>query len=272
MRLPQLTFGKVLAGTAVLLVATSGTAYAANTIGSGDIIDGSIKSVDVKDEGLTSVDYLNNNIKSEDLKDGDVRSVDIKDEDILTGDIRNGQVRGQDIRDEDVTTNDIADGTLTTDDILNGTITGDDIADGSIASADVLDESLTNADLGTDSVQATEVADNSLDSGEIIDFGLSNEDIGVLEAEVNANGTLGSSDHFGTTSSHIGTGTYQVDFGINVSFCTPVVAQGEAGVGGAGGAVMGVTDRAGNPNAFFVTTRNGTGAFIDTAFHIIVVC
>ena len=121
-------------------------------------------------------------------------------------------------------------------------------------------------------MQATEVADNSLDSGEIIDFGLSNEDIGVLEAEVNADGTLASSDHFGTTSTSIGTGTYQVDFGINVSFCTPVVSQGEAGVGGAGGAIMGVTDRAGNANAFFVTTRDAAGAGINTAFHIVVVC
>ena len=131
---------------------------------------------------------------------------------------------------------------------------------------------MTNSDLGTDSVQATEVADNSLDSGEIIDFGLSNEDVGVLEAEVNADGTLASSDHFGTTSTSLGTGSYQVDFGINVSFCTPVVTQGEAGVGGAGGAITGVTDRAGNANAFFVTTRDAAGSGINTAWHIAVVC
>lgn len=231
-RLPKPTFGKVVAGAAVLMVLTSGTAYAAAHIGSDDIID--------------------NSIKSRDIKNGQLKSVDVKDGGIKTADILDGTVTSADIADESITSADILDSTIT--------------------SADVLNETLTNADLATDSVQATEVADNSIDAGEIVDFGLTNEDIGVLEAEVNGDGTLASSDHFGTTSTSLGTGTYQVNFGLNVSFCTPVVSQGEAGVGGAGGAIVGVTDRAGNANAFFVTTRDSAGSLINTAFHIVVVC
>jgi hypothetical protein len=242
MRIPKSTVGKILAGAAIVLVATSGTAYAVATITSADIVDETIRTVDIKDETIKGADILNGTIRTVDVLDGSL------------------------------TTDDIADGSLTTADILDGTLTTTDIADGTITTDDIASETLTSADLATDSVNATEVADNSIDAGEIVDFGLTNEDIGVLEAEVNADGTLASSDHFGTTSTLIGTGTYQVDFGINVSFCTPVATQGEAGVGSAGGAILGVTDRSGNANAFFVTTRNTANAVINTAFHIIVVC
>ena len=230
---------------ALFCFAMSGTAIAldgSNTVFSDDIVNGEVKSADILNENVNSVDIANLGVNTADLADDSVTTAKILNNDVRSGDIRNGNVAT------------------------------DDLADGSVNSAKVLDESLTNADLATDSVQATEVADNSLDSGEIIDFGLSNEDIGVLEAEVNADGTLASSDHFGTTSSSLGTGSYQVDFGINVSFCTPVVTQGEAGVGGAGGAITGVTDRSANANAFFVTTRDAAGSGINTAFHLVAVC
>jgi hypothetical protein len=211
-------------------------------------------------------------VSTADILNESLKSVDILNDSLLSADIKNGTIVTNDIADGGVTTGDILDGTVGSADVADESLTGADILDGSVGSADVTDESLTNADLATDSVQATEVADNSIDAGEIVDFGLTNEDIGVLEAEVNADGTLASSDHFGTTSTSLGTGTYQVDFGINVSFCTPVVSQGEAGVGGAGGAIMGVTDRSGNANAFFVTTRDAAGALVNTSWHIVVVC
>jgi hypothetical protein len=261
-RIPALTFGRVIGGAAVLLLISAGTAYAANEWTGANIVDGS----------LTTDDLANNTIQGVDIATGAVLSSDIANDTVTNVDIADNTVRSTEIQNNTIGSADVADGSLTSTDILDGTITGTDILDGTIESSDVLDESLTNADLGTDSVQATEVADNSLDSGEIIDFGLSNEDIGVLEAEVNADGTLASSDHFGTTSANVGTGSYQVDFGINVSFCTPVVTQGEAGVGGAGGAIAGVTDRSANANAFFVTMRDAAGSGINTAFHIIVVC
>ncbi len=222
MRLPQLTFGKVLAGTAVVLVVTTGTAYAANTVGSTDIINGSIKSID----------------------------------------IGQGEVKG----------GDIGNSTIRSADIFNGGVKSTDVLDDSLTAADLANSSVGQLEIATDGVSATEIQDNSIDSGEIVDFGLTNEDVGVLEAEVNANGTLASSDHVGTTSSNIGAGTYQVDFARSVVNCTPVVTQGEAGVGGAGGAITGVTDRSGNAEAFFVTTRSTAGALVNTAFHIVVVC
>ena len=46
----------VMAAIACFGVLAGGTAYAANTIGSTDIIDGQVKSADVKDQSLTTFD------------------------------------------------------------------------------------------------------------------------------------------------------------------------------------------------------------------------
>jgi len=109
MRLPQLTFGKVLAGTAVLLVTTSGAAYAAgSTVGSFEIIDDSIKSIDIKNESILTSDIL----------DGQVKSVDI-----VTGGV-------------------------TASDILDGTVTSADLASNSVDSSEVVDFGLSNQDVG----------------------------------------------------------------------------------------------------------------------------
>jgi hypothetical protein len=154
---------------------------------------------------------------------------------------------------------------------LSGTFDNLQIATGAVGSNEVANESLTASDLATDSVNATEIANDSIDSGEIVDFGLSNQDVGVEFAQINADGTVANSSG-GVTAIHIGAGTYEVDFGHTISSCGFVATQGEAGVGGAGGAITGVTDRSGNAEAVFATTRTDANVLADKAFQLVVVC
>ena len=126
-------------------------------------------------------------------------------------------------------------------------------------------------EIATDAVAATEIANDSIDAGEIIDFALSNEDIGVLFAQVNANGTIANSSG-GVTGSRIALGQYAIDFGRDITNCGFYATQGESGVGGAPGAIIGVTDRSGNIEAVFVTVRNNANAAVDRAFQLLVVC
>ena len=141
-------------------------------------------------------------------------------------------------------------------------ITGANIIDGSLnGDLEIEDNTITTFDIATDAI----------DSDEVLDFGLSNQDVGVLFAQVNANGTIANSSG-GVTGIRIGVGTYDIDFGRDISLCGFVSTQGEAGVGGAGGAITGVTDRSGNAEAVFATTRDAAGALIDTAFQLVVVC
>ena len=141
MKLPQLTFGRVLAGTVLVLVATTGTAYAAATIGSADIIDDSIRSVDLKNETIKSVDILNGTVRSADVMDGNLTSADI------------------------------ADGTITSLDVLDGSLLSADLAAGAVRASDlgtITQRSATSANIpagGNGSVTASCLAGEQVLSG-----------------------------------------------------------------------------------------------------------
>ena len=54
---------------ALLLVLTGGVAYAANTVGSSDIIDESILSQDLKNSEVGSADLKNNAVQGVDVRE-----------------------------------------------------------------------------------------------------------------------------------------------------------------------------------------------------------
>jgi hypothetical protein len=191
--------------------------------------------------------------------------------------IRAGRVGTAELATAAVTAAKIKNKVVTTNKLADAAVTGIKIAPGSIDGTHIAANAITSAHIQTDAVQASEIIDNSIDSGEIVDFALTNQDIGVLFAQVNADGTLanssgGTTPGTGVTTAKLGTGTYQVDFGRAISSCAYVATQGEAGVGGAGGAIVGVTDRSGNANALFLTTRTDANALADRAFQLVVVC
>jgi hypothetical protein len=102
-------------GLVAIFLALSGTAYAANTVGSADII--------------------NESILSQDVKNGEVKIADIGQGAVATDEIANNQVR----------TSDIGDGQVTTGDVNNDNLTGGDIAPNSLKGADVDEGSLAGA-------------------------------------------------------------------------------------------------------------------------------
>jgi hypothetical protein len=123
----RLTYANVTA-TIALFVALGGTAYAAATIGSDDVIDNSLRSEDIKNETLRGGDLATNTI---------------------------GSTR-------------IIDDTLTADDIKNGTIGSSDIAANSLGGGRIADNSLKAADIDEGSLTGvkisgyTQVRDDSL--------------------------------------------------------------------------------------------------------------
>jgi hypothetical protein len=62
---------------ALALVIGGGTAYAANTIGSSDVIDESLQSVDVKNGEIGSQDLKNNATQGVDVRDGSLTGKDV---------------------------------------------------------------------------------------------------------------------------------------------------------------------------------------------------
>jgi len=77
----QLTYANVVATLALFLVLGGGAAWAANTIGSADIIDNEVYSADVRDDTLTG-----GGLGRQDLNAGSVRSSEVTNNTLATPD------------------------------------------------------------------------------------------------------------------------------------------------------------------------------------------
>ena len=95
-------------------------------------------------------------------------------------------------------------------------------------------------------------------------------------AVINGNGTVrrASTLPYGVSSStNIGTGTYDLRFNHNIGGCAWVGTVGFGTFGGnTGAAEITITGRSGTNNGLFVTTANSAGTLTNEPFHVIVVC
>ncbi len=263
----RLTYANVASSLALFIAVGTGGAYAANTVGSGDIIDESIQTNDIKDGEVRTADIGFNQVFGSRITDDTIKSADIAD----------GRIEGVDIKNLAVTNgklaaNAVTEPKLAADAVNSSKVLDDTVVGGGLTAPDLQTNSVGTSEIATDAVQATEIANDSIDSGEIVDFSLTNEDVGVLFAQVNTDGTLANSSGGVTTANPAGLGSYEVDFGRNVSNCAFNATQGDAGVGSSAGAIIGVTDRNANLEAVFVSVRDHANALVDRGFQLIVVC
>jgi hypothetical protein len=87
----RLTYANVMSTIACFGVLATGTAYAANTVFSTDIVDGEVKSVDIG----------NGEVNSADVKDQSLTTFDVST--FLGADIVDGSLTGADLADDSVT-------------------------------------------------------------------------------------------------------------------------------------------------------------------------
>jgi hypothetical protein len=142
------------AGLSVLAVGMA----AAQTIGSADIIDGSIQAIDIAPETITTGRIKNETIQAIDIApesittgrilNRTVKAIDIATESITTAEIRNGTIDVVDIAPETITTGRIKNRTIKDIDIATETITTREIKNGSIAGVDLANGAVTAAKLG----------------------------------------------------------------------------------------------------------------------------
>ena len=124
----------VIAAVALFIALATGTAYAANTIGSSDIIDGQVKTADLGADAVNSAKLANNQVKATDIGDGEVKSAEIANGQVQTAEIGANQVRGSHLLDATVTGADVAQNTLKGADIDEATL---DVGDAARAYAQV---------------------------------------------------------------------------------------------------------------------------------------
>ena len=70
---PQFTYANVTATLALVIALGSGSAYAANTIRSGDIVDGQVKRADLAASAVNSAKLADNSVRAADVRGADLR-------------------------------------------------------------------------------------------------------------------------------------------------------------------------------------------------------
>jgi hypothetical protein len=90
----RLTFANICSALALFIALGTGGAYAANTIGSADVIDNSLLSQDIRNGTLTADDVANESLGTNRIKNGSLLGVDLAN-DTLTGSKINESTLGQ---------------------------------------------------------------------------------------------------------------------------------------------------------------------------------
>ena len=153
----RLTFANVCSFIALVVALGTGSAYAANTIGSDDIIDESIQSVDIKN--------------------GQVKTADLAASAVTSPKIANAAVAASAIATGAIDSNSVLDESLTSSDLATDSVGPTEIADSSIDSGEIVDNSLFAADLAPNSVGSSEIAANAVGTSEVANESLTLSDI-----------------------------------------------------------------------------------------------
>ncbi len=118
----HLTYANAMSTLAVVLVVGTGTAYAANTVFSTDIVNGEVKTADLANDGVTSAKILNNSVFSGDVRDDT---------------LANGGLSSVDLAANSVASSEIAEGSIGNSEIAFGAVGTDEIGFGAVGRSDL---------------------------------------------------------------------------------------------------------------------------------------
>ena len=143
-----------------LFVALGGTgAYAANTIGSADVIDNSLLSQDIRTGEVKATDIGLDQIISSRIKDGEVMAGDIGANQVLGSRITDGTIKGEDIANNRVTGYDVNESTL---EIVPLAATANAVADGAVKTASLFDNAVTTSKVLNDALTGDDIDESTL--------------------------------------------------------------------------------------------------------------
>jgi len=217
----------VMAAIACCGVLAGGTAYAANTVRSSDIVDGEVGSADVKDNSINTFDV--HSFIGEDVIDGTLTGGDIANESIGVADI-GSQAVGPD---------EVINDSLLQSDIRAGAVTGDEVLDFSLGNGDLLTGSVDTRAATNESLQAEDIKNGSLNDDDIGQSTLVNvtKSIGFVPAHLCKDGGAFSSidangDHLLLTPSRLDANLdliYSAEFGAStgsafIKVCNPTAS------------------------------------------------
>jgi hypothetical protein len=119
-----LTFANVCSALALVIALSTGTAYAANTVFSKDIVNGEVKTQDIHAGAVHTGKIDDGAITSAKVLDGTLAAADLGTDSVGSNEIAIGGVGSSEIADSTVTSFDVAGNALTTADIKGADVNG----------------------------------------------------------------------------------------------------------------------------------------------------
>jgi hypothetical protein len=145
-RLPSPAMGVALIA---LVVALSGTTYAAVRIGTKQIKNNAITSPKIRNGGVKNVDLARNSVNTAKILASAVTGLQIRDASVGNGDLANDAVTGGKVR--------------------GGAIGNSDLANDAVTASKIRANSVGNTELATDAVTTTKIKDGSVAGADITD-------------------------------------------------------------------------------------------------------
>jgi hypothetical protein len=130
-----------------LIVATSGTTYAAVHIGTKQIRDNAITTKKIRNGAVKNVDLARNSVVTAKIVASAVTGLQIKDASVGNADLGTDSVSSSKIRNGAVGNGELATDAVTTTKLRANAVGTTDIADGAVNSAKIADSSITAADI-----------------------------------------------------------------------------------------------------------------------------
>ncbi len=161
------TFANVCSLLALVVALGTGTAYAANTVRSGDIVNGQVRTPDLATNAVTNAK----------IKDGQVGVPDLATGSVGTRAVRDGKLAGADVADGSLEAADLGPGSAGASEIQTDGVGASEVAPNAIDGDEVVNNSMTADDLAGNSVGASELADNSVASANVVNDSLTFADI-----------------------------------------------------------------------------------------------
>jgi hypothetical protein len=106
-------------------------------------------------------------VRSAQIVDGTVRTVDLRDNAVSSPKIADQTITAGDLGTDSVGSDEIAENAVGSPEVAPDSLTANDLGAASVGSSEVADQSLTSNDLGPDSVGSSEIAANSVGSSEL---------------------------------------------------------------------------------------------------------